>query len=214
MRIELVGGLGVGKSTLCNALDAAGVHKIYETIADNPFLSDCFADPLSYGFPSQMWFAISKFHEIRKFVLPGRVNVLDQSVLNVRAYTNLFFKGREDDRAFRLIAESFSYLEEELGRPDLLVALTCSPVTQLRRIRGRNRAHEAGVTLDYIETLQAEIDALLNMAESDGIGVLRIDTEEIYLPGNFTFAADLADRIFSGAGLSGAGAASIPGRLF
>ena len=85
MRIELVGGLGIGKSTLCKALDKIGFNCIYENLNTNPFLADCFKDPVNFRFPSQMWFALSKFHEIKKFERMDKINVLDQAVLNIRA---------------------------------------------------------------------------------------------------------------------------------
>lgn len=194
MRIELVGGLGVGKSTLCNALDKIGFNSIYETLQTNPFLADCFADPENFRFPSQMWFALSKFQEIRKFERGDRINVLDQSVLNVRAYTNLLF-GDQDGDALKIINDCFSYLETKLGLPDLLINLVCSPEEQLRRIRLRNRPHELNVTLDYISGLQEEIDALLIKARHSHISVVDIDTEEIYLPDNFGYAEILAQKI-------------------
>ena len=194
MRIELVGGLGVGKSTLCNALDKIGFNSIYETLQTNPFLADCFADPENFRFPSQMWFALSKFQEIRKFERGDRINVLDQSVLNVRAYTNLLF-GDQDTDALRIINDCFSYLESRLGPPDLLINLACSPHEQMRRIRLRNRPHEQSVTLSYISGLQGEIDTLLNAARAAHVPVLDINTEEIYLPDNFAYAENLAGRI-------------------
>lgn len=194
MRIELVGGLGVGKSTLCNALDKIGFNSIYETLQTNPFLADCFADPENFRFPSQMWFALSKFQEIRKFERGDRINVLDQSVLNVRAYTNLLF-GNQDGDALKIINDCFAYLETKLGPPDLLINLICSPEEQLRRIRLRNRPHELNVTIDYISSLQAEMNILLAQARQSHIPVLDIDTEEIYLPDNFGYAEILAAKI-------------------
>ena len=200
MRIELVGGLGVGKSTLCNALDKIGFHCIYETLDTNPFLADCFADPENFRFSSQMWFTLSKFHEILKSRSNNRINVLDQSVLNVKAYTNMLFK-QEDERALDLINQCFSYLDDKAGQADLLINLICDPQEQLRRIRSRSRSFEAQVGLDYISALQLEIDRLLDDARRKNITVIDIDTEEIYLPDNFAFAEELAQRIAAESGL-------------
>lgn len=196
MRVELVGGLGIGKSTLCKAFDRIGFNCIYENLKTNPFLDDCFKDPENFRFPSQMWFALSKFHEIKKFEKADRVNILDQAVLNVRAYTNILFReGDGDPEALHIIDQCFDHLEGKLGRPDLLIVLKCSPHEQLRRIKGRGRDHEKAVSLDYITTLQTEINTLVAQAKADGTPVMTIDTEEVYLPGNVTYAANLAREI-------------------
>ena len=194
LRIELIGGLGIGKSTLCKALDAIGFNCIYENLDTNPFLADCFKDPANFRFPSQMWFALSKFHEIKKFERADKVNVLDQSVLNVRAYTNMLFKN-EDPDALHIINQCFDYLEGKLGKPDLLINLKCSPAEQLRRIRGRGRDHEKAVELDYITSLQQEINILINQARVDGYAVMDIDTEKVYFPDNLTYAEEFAAQI-------------------
>ena len=193
MRIELVGGLGVGKSTLCHALELIGFH-CYETLETNPFLADCYADPENFRFSSQMWFALSKFHEIIKAQQNCRINVLDQSVLNVRAYTKLLFKGG-DAQALDILDRCFSYLEDKAGRADILIHLGCSPDEQLRRIKNRNRHFETGVDLQYIINLQNEISALLGEAEALNVPIIYIDTETVYLPDNFTFAEKLSADI-------------------
>lgn len=194
MRIELVGGLGIGKSTLCRALEGIGFNCIYENLKTNPFLADCFKDPQSFRFPSQMWFVLSKYHEIKKFEKPGHINVLDQSVLNVQAYTNMLFR-EADAEALAIITQCFNYMEKQTGEPDLLINLKCSPQEQLRRIRGRNRDHEKSVTLDYITSLQTEINILVNAARVDGQAVIDIDTEAVYLPDNHAYAEYLAAEL-------------------
>lgn len=194
MRIELVGGLGVGKSTLCQALEKVGFNCIYENLSTNPFLADCFVDPVNFRFPSQMWFVLSKFHEIKKFEKPGCVNVLDQGVLNVRAYTNMLFRD-EDPEALGVIDQCFDYLDGRLGKPDLYINLQCSPEAQMKRIRGRNRDHEKGVTLDYVTSLQREMTDLVERARADGDAVMDIDTEAVYFPGNTAYAETLARHI-------------------
>lgn len=194
MRIELVGGLGIGKSTLCKALERIGFNCIYENLKTNPFLADCFQNPDVFRFPSQMWFVLSKYHEIQKFEQPERINVLDQSVMNVKAYTNMLFRDQDED-ALTIIDQCFAYMEKQTGQPDLLINLKCSPQEQMRRIRGRNRDHEKGVTLDYITSLQTELNILINEARIDGQAILDIDTEAVYLPGNTDYAEQLAMKL-------------------
>lgn len=201
MRIELVGGLGIGKSTLCRSLQQIGFNCIYENLKTNPFLADCFINPAAFRFPSQMWFVLSKYHEILKFEQAGRINVLDQSVLNVKAYTYMLF-GNQDPDALKIIDQCFAYMEKQTGQPDLLINLKCSPQEQMRRIRGRNRDHEKNVTLDYITALQTEINRLVHKARLDEQAVLDIDTEKVYFPDNTSYAEGLSLQLADMFGIS------------
>ena len=194
MRVELVGGLGIGKSTLCRNLEIIGFNCIYENLKTNPFLDDCFKNPADYRFPSQMWFALTKFYEIKKFEQPELINVLDQALLNVRAYTKMLFR-QEDWEALHIFNQCFDYLEGQLGSPDLLIYLKCSPAEQIRRIRARDRDHEKGVSIGYIVDLQHEINTLMAQARSESCQILTIDTEEVYLPDNLHYAEKLARLI-------------------
>lgn len=194
MRVELAGGLGIGKSTLCRALERMGFNCIYENLDNNLFLQDAFVDPAKFRFPSQMWFALTKFHELNKFYSQDRINILDQAILNVLAYTNLFF-GDEDPEGLRLVQDTFAHLEHTMGKPDLIIHLECSPEVQMQRIAGRGRSHEKKIEMDYLVALHDEITRLVNAARDAGQEVLVIDTEKVNIDQHKIFAADLARQI-------------------
>lgn len=195
MRIELIGGMGIGKTTLCNILSEIGYHCILEDLGDNPFLAGQYADPMGYRFPSQMWFAISKFAELQGRMIPSAINVIDQAIINCRAYTNLLYKDHRDDRALDLINQVFDYVDHKFGDPDLLIDLKATPENQMKRILSRHRDFELNVDLDYLTALRHEIDILVDAARSKGQIVIAIDTDDIFLPGNHVFAAELAEDI-------------------
>jgi|TARA_R110002126_G_scaffold13118_3_gene56517 deoxyadenosine/deoxycytidine kinase len=194
MRVELAGGLGIGKSTLCRALERMGFNCIYENLDNNLFLQDAFIDPAKFRFPSQMWFALTKFHELNKFYSDDRINVLDQAILNVLAYTNLFF-GDEDPEGLRLVQDTFAHLEHTMGKPDLIIHLECSPEVQMERISGRGRSHEKAIEMDYLVALHDEINRLMDVARAEGQEVLVIDTEKVNIDEHKIFAADLARQV-------------------
>lgn len=200
MRIELVGGMGLGKTTLCKVFEQIGFNCIYEDLGDNPFIADFYADPESYRFPCQLWFLAAKFTELKKKMIDGQVNVIDQAVLNCRAYSNMLFK-EKDPEALAIIHQCFGYIDKQFGRPDVMIYLKCSPEVQKKRIEMRNRSFEQNVELDYLYALQREIGILVNEAKADGLTVIDIDTEEVFLPGNRLFAEDLARDIADRCGL-------------
>ena len=106
----------------------------------------------------------------------------------------MLFKN-EDPDALGIIDECFRYMELQTGKPDLLIHLQCSPEEQMKRIKGRNRDHEKGVTLEYITELKEQLDHLVDTARKDGYVVWDIDTESVYLPGNTKYAMELTMKI-------------------
>lgn len=188
--------MGIGKTTLCNALTEIGYNCIYEDLGENPFLAMQYSNPDAFRFPSQMWFAIAKFAELQAKIDSTAINVIDQAIINCRAYSNLLLRGQED-HGLDIINQVFDYVHHKFGAPDLLVYLKASPENQMKRIHMRNRDFELRVDMDYLVSLKHEIDTLVNEAQTAGQTVIEIDTDNIFLPDNHVFAAQLAEDIAS-----------------
>ncbi len=197
MRIELVGGMGIGKTTLCNVLSEIGYHCILEDLGENPFLAKMYKDEEGFRFPSQMWFILSKYAELQAELKSNEINVIDQAILNIKAYTNLLFKNNPDKKAIALMDGLFDYIEDKFEKPDLLIYLKASPQIQMKRIHARNRDYELDVDLGYLTNLKAEIEELIEVEKSQGQNVIEIDTDNIFLSEHHLFARDLAEEIAS-----------------
>lgn len=195
MRIELVGGMGIGKTTLCNVLSEIGYNCILEDLGENPFLAKMYDDPDGFRFPSQMWFILSKYAELQAELKSNEINVIDQSVLNVRAYTNLLFKGNKHVKEWALINGLFDYIEDKFGVPDMQIYLKATPEVQMKRIHARNRDYELDVDLKYLTDLKNEIEKLIILGRAQGHHIIEIDTDEIFLAEHHLFASELADDI-------------------
>lgn len=162
MRIELVGGMGIGKTTLCRVLEEIGYHCIYEDLGTNPFLEGMYEDPDNYRFTSQMWFVLAKYNELLTKQHRTSVNVIDQAMINNRSYSNLLYKNA-CSREKEIIDQTFAHVEYKFGKPELLVYLKASPEIQMKRVQMRKRNFELGVTLDYLKELRDEIERLLEL---------------------------------------------------
>jgi len=195
MRIELVGGMGIGKTTLCNVLTEIGYNCILENLGENPFLAKMYDDPDGFRFPSQMWFILSKYAELQAELKSNEINVIDQSVLNVRAYTNLLFRDKKHDKEWALIEGLFDYIEDKFGVPDLQIYLKASPEIQMKRIHARNRDYELDVDIDYLTNLKNEIESLIEKDRHRGHHIIEIDTDDIFLSEHHIFAAQLAQDV-------------------
>lgn len=196
MRIELVGGMGIGKTTLCHVLEEIGYNCIYEDLGENPFLAMMYDNPDGFRFPSQMWFAVSKYAELQAKIKPAAINVIDQAIVNCRAYTNLLF-GDSEPQGLQIIDQVFDYVTHKFGAPDLLIYLKASPENQMKRIHSRHRDYELQVDLDYLTALKGQIDVLVAEERAKGQTIIEIDTDNIFLPDHHVFAAQLAEDIAS-----------------
>jgi deoxyguanosine kinase len=195
MRIELIGGMGIGKTTLCNVLSDIGYHCILEDLGENPFLAKMYMDEEGFRFPSQMWFILSKYAELQAELKSNEINVIDQGLLNIRAYTNLLFQSNKDEKQWSLIQGLFDYIDDKFGLPDLQIYLKASPDIQMKRIHTRNRDYELDVNLGYLTNLKNEIESLIESDRAKGMQIIEINTDDVFLSDHHVFATDLADDI-------------------
>lgn len=196
MRVEIIGGMGVGKTTLCSAFTRLGLRCVHEDLANNPYVNLAYNDPQSYGFYSQLSFYLGNFFTIRENSRPGELSVFDFSTVTDRAYASLFLKDKAQDIAL----DTIDFLEEKEGMADLYLYLTCSPETQMRRIRARNRSHEAGVTIEFIRKLESHLGRHTLRAAERGARIRAIDTEKFDLLNDGGFVSALGENLLSNTG--------------
>jgi deoxyguanosine kinase len=177
MRVEIIGGMGVGKTTLCAALTQLGFHCVNENLGKNQYLELAYEDPESYGVYSQISFVLGNFFTFKRNSTPEEISVFDYSIINDMAYATLFLNERERD----IVLQTIDCMEQKEGRADLYLYLTCSPEAQLRRIRHRNRDHEKGVSVEFIEQLDSHLRKFTAQASEAGAKIITIDTEAINL---------------------------------
>lgn len=191
MRVEIIGGMGVGKTTLCSTLTGMGFRCINENLGQNPYIDLAYKNPESYGLYSQLTFYLGNFFTLKQNTVPNDITIFDYSVITDRAYATLFLENGE--RAVAL--QAIDCLENKEGRADLYLYLTCSPEAQIKRIRSRNRDHEKGVTVDFIATLDSHLRHYTVQAAEQGAKIITIDTEAVDLLHDTGFVAGLGQKI-------------------
>lgn len=191
MRVEIIGGMGIGKTTLCNALQSCGIRCVYEKLEHNPYLELSYKNPQAFGFYSQMTFVMGNFYRIISNVTPDDVTIFDYSTITDKAYASLFLNGKGRE----LVLETLNFLEEKEGHADLYLNLTCSPEMQLARVRARNRQHEAHVDLDFLRRLAGYMQGFVDEAKAKGLNVMTIDTEHFDFRKQASLAVSLANQL-------------------
>lgn len=154
--VAVAGNIGAGKSTLTQILaDTFGWSPFFESVDDNPYLADFYAEMRRWSFNLQVFFLSSRFkHQQGIEAQPGSV-VQDRSIYeDVEIFArNLHDMELMDGRDYVNYCELFSIMTSYLEPPDLLIYLRADVPTLVRHIQARGREFEASIRLDYLEAL-------------------------------------------------------------
>jgi len=143
--IGLAGNIGVGKTTFTKKMaDVFGWSPFYESVADNPYLSDFYGDMKRWSFNLQIYFLHHRFKAQKEMnKLNGGV-VQDRTIYeDVEIFArNLHEMGRMDDRDWENYRNLFGIITGYLRKPDLIIYLRASTDTLQTRIHSRGRDYE------------------------------------------------------------------------
>jgi deoxyguanosine kinase len=175
--IAIEGPVGVGKSTLARALaDRLGARLVEEDIEGNPFIREFYADPKRTAFQTQMFFLLSRYQQQLQLAqgdLFAHSTVSDYMFQKDRIFAYLTL----NDAELALYDRIYQLLDPRVTRPDLVVYLQARPEVLLERIRGRSRAWERPITLEYLERVNRAYNDYFFRYE--GSALLVINTSDI-----------------------------------
>lgn len=161
-RLVLVAGnIGAGKTSLTERLGARlGWRTAYESVADNPYLPDFYANMKSWSFHLQVFFLGHRAEQFLELANDKRSAIADRSIYE-DAYIfarALYHMGNLEERDYFAYKRVFELVVNSLPAPDLLIYLK-TPVPELvRRIQARGREMEAGITAEYLSLLDSFYD--------------------------------------------------------
>ena len=154
--VTVAGNIGAGKSSLTKLLGERFHWKpYYESVDDNPYLSDFYADMHRWSFHLQIYFLANRF-KCHKLIVESSESVIqDRSIYEDAEIfaRNLYDIGRMEPRDYDNYVSLFHVMMEYLKPPDLMVYLKASVDTLLRQIARRGRAFEQGIQREYLEQL-------------------------------------------------------------
>jgi deoxyadenosine/deoxycytidine kinase len=154
--IAVAGNIGVGKSTLVALLSQRlGWQPFYEAVAENPYLTDFYADMHQWSFHSQVFFLSNRLRSHRQLVEHPTSVVQDRSVYeDAEVFAcNLYHQGYLDERDYATYRGLYEELTAFLPPPDLVVYLRAATETLTRRIALRGRDYERTISPDYLSQL-------------------------------------------------------------
>lgn len=157
-RLALVAGnIASGKTSLTERIGTRlGWRTAYESVADNPYLSDFYADMGQWSFHLQVFFLGHRARQHLELARCPDSAIADRSIYEdahifARA---LYHLGNLSERDYQAYREVFELTVSSLPRPDLLLYLKAPVPVLLARIEQRGRAMERGITAEYLSLLE------------------------------------------------------------
>ncbi len=178
--IVVAGNIGAGKTSLAERLAARlGWQAAFESVADNPYLADFYADMRAWSFHLQIFFLGHRARQYLELAASPQSAVLDRSIYEdahifARALHHLGHLSERDYLAYRTV---FDLVVGHLPPPDLLIHLSAPAAVLLERIQRRARHIESGITLDYLRLLESYYEEWI--AHFDLCPVLTIRSDDL-----------------------------------
>ncbi|KXK50960.1 MAG: deoxynucleoside kinase [Chlorobi bacterium OLB5] len=154
--ISVAGNIGSGKSSLTRMIAKEFSWAPYfESVQDNPYLSDFYEDMKRWSFQLQVYFLSHRFHTHKKIIASRKSVIQDRSIYeDVEIFArNLYLMGRMEKRDYNNYRALFYEMVSYLKPPDLVVYLKADVKTLLKQIKLRGRDFEQSIEKKYIERL-------------------------------------------------------------
>jgi deoxyadenosine/deoxycytidine kinase len=188
-RIVIVAGnIGVGKTSLAERLgERLGWKTAYESVSDNPYLPDFYADMRSWAFQLQIFFLGHRAQQYMDLCSGSQSVIFDRSIYEdayifARALHHMGNLAERDYLSYRRV---FDLVVGRLPAPDLLIYLRAPVSVLISRIQSRGRAIESGITFDYLSLLESFYDDWMNAFDVCPVLTIRSDDLDfVHKPGH------------------------------
>ena len=195
MHIAVAGNIGCGKTTLTRMLaNRYGWTPRYESVADNPYLADFYADMKRWSFNLQIYFLNRRFKEVVEISKSDEYIIQDRTIFeDACIFTpNLHDQGMMSDRDFDNYKDLFDLMMSLVKLPDLMIYIRASIPTLVAQIQKRGRDYEQTMRLDYLQGLEQRYEKWI--ADYQG-PLLVIDGDNCKFGENPEHFAQVTDRI-------------------
>jgi deoxyadenosine/deoxycytidine kinase len=159
--ILVAGNIGAGKTSLTERIgERLGWKAAFESVADNPYLSDFYADMKKWSFHLQIFFLGHRAEQHLELASGPQSAIADRSIYE-DAYIfarALYHLGNLSERDYLAYRRVFEFTTKGLPSPDLLIYLKAPVSVLLERIDRRGREMESGITDEYLSLLDSFYD--------------------------------------------------------
>ena len=175
--IAVAGNIGVGKTTFSEKIsEQFGLEVHYESVDDNPYLSDFYGDMNRWSFNLQIYFLQHRFEGHININKSNRGIIQDRTIyedVSIFAY-NLYQMKIMSKRDWETYQNLFNNMVQFLRKPDIIIYLKASTDTLINRIKNRNRDFEKDIDEVYLHRLNIYYKEWFSKIEN--FNVLEINT--------------------------------------
>lgn len=198
--ITIAGTVGVGKSTMTNALASAlNFRTSFEKVDSNPYLDKFYDDFDRWSFHLQIYFLAERFKEQKRIFEYGGGFIQDRSIYED---TGIFAKMHYEKGTMNQVDyETYTSLFEAMvmtpyfPHPDLLIYLEGSIDDILDRIKERGRPMEQQTPVEYWKEMHQRYEEWIN--HFNACPVLRLNINDYDLVQGEEAIEPIIERIAS-----------------
>ncbi len=175
--VGIAGNIGVGKTTFTKLLaEKYNWDECYESVIDNPYLSDFYGNMKRWSFNLQIYFLQHRFASQVEISNNKKGVIQDRTIYeDVEIFArNLHDLGHMSDRDWETYKNLFSNMVQFLKKPDIIIYLKASTDTLISRIKTRNRDFEKNINPEYLYQLNNAYNAWAKNEKS--LKILTINT--------------------------------------
>ena len=176
--VLVAGNISAGKTALTERVgNRLGWRTAFESVGDNPYLSEFYADMRAWAFHLQIFFLGHRARQHLELAQSQQSAIADRSIYEdahifARALHHL---GNLSEREYKSYRTVFKLVVEGLPRPDLLLYLRAPVEVLLERIHRRGRDMEQGITADYLRLLDRFYEEWLAVYDMSPVVTIRTD---------------------------------------
>jgi deoxyadenosine/deoxycytidine kinase len=160
--IAVAGNIGSGKSSLTGILSKRfGWKPYFESVEDNPYLTDFYADMKRWSFNLQVYFLSNRFRSHKAITEGPESVILDRAIYEDAEIfaRNLYEIGNMEGRDYENYVALYDVMTAYLRPPDLLIYLRANVDTLVRQIALRGRDFEQTIRREYLEQLNRHYES-------------------------------------------------------
>ena len=202
MHIAIAGNIGAGKTTLTRLLSKhLKMEPHFETVDDNPYLEDFYADMRRWSFHLQVYFLNNRFRQILEIRRKNKDIIQDRTIYEDRYIfaANLHDMGLMSSRDFENYTSLFDLMELLVSPPDLLIYLRASVPTLVKQIHTRGREYEKNINIEYLSKLNERYEDWIKTYDKGKLLIVNVDNLDfVNNPGDLGFVFEKVEANIHG----------------